>query len=212
MNKEEPGWAIACAEPYRMASCPCGEATKKEVVGLSRVIQNPVTGERLTFLATAEETGGELLKVKSELPAGSPGVPMHYHLAFTERFEVLEGRLDMYLGGKNHVVLSPGQTAFTPIRVHHRFWNGSDGPVVFLGETRPARKMERALRTAHGLARDGRTNRKGVPTNPFELALLYELSESYIVGMPLFLQKGAFGALAGIARLRGYDPEFARYA
>ena len=81
-----------------------------------------------------------------------------------------------------------------------------------MGEIRPARKMERSLRVAHGLARDGKTNKKGVPTNPFELALHYELSESFIVGMPLFLQKGVFGALAKVARWRGYDPEFARYA
>lgn len=179
---------------------------------MRRVIENPVTGERLTFLAIAEETGGELLRVKSELPAGSPGVPMHYHLAFTERFEVLEGRLDMCVGGKkNHIVLTAGQSAFAPLYTPHRFWNGSAEPVVFVGEIRPARKMEKSLRAAHGLARDGKTNKKGVPTNPFELALLYELSESYIVGMPLSLQKSVFGALAKVARWRGYDPEFTRY-
>ena len=191
-----------------------GKGTRREgSPSAGRVIENPVTGERLTFLATAEQTGGDLLKVKSELPAGSPGVPMHYHLAFTERFEVLDGRLDMRIGSKkNHIVLTAGQSAFAPLYTPHRFWNGSDEPVVFVGEIRPARKMERSLRVAHGLARDGKTNKKGVPTNPFELALLYELSESFIVGMPLFLQKGVFGALAKVARWRGYDPEFTRYA
>ncbi len=62
-----------------------------------------------------------------------------------------------------------------------------------------------------GLAGDGKTNDKGVPKNILELALIYELSESYIVGMPLFLQKGIFGALARVARWRGYDPEFSKY-
>ena len=179
---------------------------------MGQVIENPVTGERLTFLVTAEETGGELLKVKSELPAGSLGVPMHYHLAFTERFEVLDGILDMCVGSKkNHIVLTAGQSAFAPLYTPHRFWNGSEEPVLFVGEIRPARKMEKSLRAAHGLAIDGKTNKRGVPTDPFELALLYELSESYIVGMPLFLQKGVFGALAKVARWRGYDPEFAKY-
>jgi mannose-6-phosphate isomerase-like protein (cupin superfamily) len=189
------------------------KGTKKEgSLSVGRVIENPVTGERLTFLVTAEETGGELLRVKTELPAGSPGVPMHYHLAFTERFEVLDGRLDMCVGSKrNRIVLTAGESVFAPIRTYHRFWNGGDEPVVFVGEIRPARRMERSLRVAHGLARDGRTSKKGVPTNPFELALLYELSESYIAGMPLFLQKGVFGALAKVARWRGYDPEFTRY-
>ena len=138
---------------------------------------------------------------------------MHYHLAFTERFEVLDGRLDMCVGSKkNHIVLTAGRSAFAPLYTPHCFWNGSDEPVVFVGEIRPARKMERSLRAAYGLARDGKTKKKGVPINPFELALLYELSESFIVGIPLFLQKGGFGALAKVARWRGYDPEFARYA
>jgi hypothetical protein len=77
-------------------------------------------------------------------------------------------------------------------------------------EVRPARKMEQSLRAEYGLARGGKTNKKGVPTNLFELALLYELSESYLVGMPQFLQKCVFGALARVARWRGYDPDFAK--
>jgi mannose-6-phosphate isomerase-like protein (cupin superfamily) len=189
-----------------------GRSPRRATRSLSRTIENPVTGDRTTFLATAEETNGELLKYRSEVPAGSPGVPFHYHLAFTERFEVLEGRLDIRLGEReNHVVLEPGQSAFVPLDTPHRFWNGSAEPVVFVTEIRPARKMEQSLRAEYGLARDGKTNEKGVPTNIFELALLYALSESYLVGMPQFLQEGVFGALARIARWRGYDPEFSEY-
>jgi hypothetical protein len=40
---------------------------------LDRTIENPVTGEQYTILATAEETNGELLKVRAEIPAGTPG-------------------------------------------------------------------------------------------------------------------------------------------
>jgi hypothetical protein len=42
---------------------------------VGRIIENPVTGERLTFLATAEHTGGELLKSlpAAATPAGDPG-------------------------------------------------------------------------------------------------------------------------------------------
>ena len=51
-----------------------------------------------------------------------------------------------------------------------------------------------------GLVEDRKTNDKAIPKNILELALLYELSESYIAGMPLSLQKGIFGALARVAR------------
>jgi mannose-6-phosphate isomerase-like protein (cupin superfamily) len=177
---------------------------------LERTIENPITGERFTFLATAEETNGELLKVKAEIPAGTPGVPLHYHLTFTEGFEVLEGGLNL-LVGEDHLVLGSGESTMVPLGTAHRFWNAGSKPAVFEAEIRPARKMEQSLRAMVGLARDGKTNDGGVPRNVFELALLYELSESYIVGMPLFLQRGVSGALAKVARRRGYDPEFSRY-
>jgi mannose-6-phosphate isomerase-like protein (cupin superfamily) len=177
---------------------------------LERTIENPVTGERYTFLATAEETNGELLKVKAEIPAGTPGVPLHYHLTFTEGFEVLEGRLDLGVG-EGHLVLGSDESAMVPLGTAHRFWNAGSKPAIFEAEIRPARKMEQSLRAMVGLARDGKTDDRGVPKNIFELALLYELSESYIVGMPLFLQRGVFGILARLARGRGYDPEFSRY-
>jgi mannose-6-phosphate isomerase-like protein (cupin superfamily) len=177
---------------------------------LDRTIENPVTGEQYTFLATAEETNGELLKVRAEIPAGTPGVPLHYHLTFTEGFEVLEGRLDLRVG-EDHLVLGSGESVMVPLGTAHRFWNAGSEPAVFEAEIRPARKMEQSLRAMVGLARGGKTNDKGVPKNIFELALLYELSESYIVGMPLFLQKGVFRTLARLARRRGYDPEFSWY-
>ena len=177
---------------------------------LERTIENPVTGERYTFLATAEETNGELLNVKAEIPAGTPGVPLHYHLTYTEEFEVLEGRLDLRVG-EDQLVLGSGESAMVPLVTPHRFWNSSNEPAAFEAEIRPARKMEQSLRAMVGLARAGKTNERGVPKNVFELALLYELSESYIGGMPLFLQRGVFGALAQLARWRGYDPEFSRY-
>ena len=179
---------------------------------LPRTIENPIAGERVTFLATAEETDGEYVRVRAEASAGARGTVMHYHLAYTEAFEALKGRLDMCVGSKeNHLVLAEGESVFVPLSTAHRFWNSSSEPVIFEVEVRPARNYEKAIRAQFGLVQDGKTNDKAIPKNLFELALIYELSESYIVGMPLFLQKGIFGALARIARWRGYDPEFSKY-
>ena len=178
---------------------------------LPRTIENSVTGERVTFLATAEETNGEYVRIRNETSAGAPGVVMHYHLSYTEAFEVLQGTLDVCVGTNNHIVLAEGESAFVPLNTAHRFWNSSTEPGIFGVEIRPARNFEKSLRAAFGLAEDGKTNDKGVPKNILELALIYELSESYIVGIPLFLQKGIFGALARIARWMGYDPEFSKY-
>ena len=191
-----------------------GLGESKEVAmteDLPRTVENPIAGERITFLATAEETNGEYVRVRNEASAGAQGPVMHYHLAYTEAFKVLKGRLDMCVGKENHLVLGEGESAFVPLSTAHRFWNSSTEPVLFEVEVRPARNFEKAIRAQVGLVEDGKTNEKAIPKNLFELALIYELSESYIVGMPLFLQKGIFGALARIARWRGYDPEFSKY-
>lgn len=174
-----------------------------------RVIENPVIGDRVTFLKTAEETNGEYMLAKVEL-APHGGNAMHYHLTFTEAFEVLEGRLNVDLDGR-HLVLGPGEKALVPIRARHRFYNASDEPATFTVRMRPARRMEEALRVAYGLAGDGKTNAKSVPRNILQLALLYALCESYLVGMPLWVQRVVFGALAEVARWRGVEKSLEKY-
>ena len=179
---------------------------------LPRTIENPITGERVTFLASRDDSDGSYVRIRNETSAGSRGVVLHYHLTYTEAFEVLEGRLDMSVGNKqNHLALAAGSSAFVPVRTAHRWWNSSSEPVVFEVEVRPARNFEKALRAQFGLVADGKTNDKAVPKNVLELSLIFELSESYIAGVPLGLQKGVSKSLARIARRMSYDPEFSRY-
>jgi quercetin dioxygenase-like cupin family protein len=178
---------------------------------LNTTIENPINGERVTFLVTGQETNGEFEKVKVELPAGASGPPLLYHLAFTEAFEVLEGQLDVSIGGKqHHSVLTAGEKALVPLNTVHRFWNSSNAPTVFTVEVRPARQFEKMMRALCGLAKDGKVNKTG-PTNIWEFALFVELAESFVLGPPQFLQRGMFGLLARIARWKGYDPEFSQY-
>jgi mannose-6-phosphate isomerase-like protein (cupin superfamily) len=186
--------------------------TEDTMAFINRTIDNPINGERVTFLATGQETNGALVKILIELPADSQGQPLHYHLAYTETFEVVEGQLDICLGSKKHQrVVRSGESVHVPLKAVHSFWNSSPEPVRFTVEIRPARHFEEALRTGFGLARDGRMNNKGIPTNIWELALIFELSESFLPGMPLLLQRGIFGVLAKIARWKGYDPRFSKY-
>jgi quercetin dioxygenase-like cupin family protein len=176
-----------------------------------QVIDNPITGERITFLKTSADTEGELLSVEVELPPRAKGVPLHYHLEQTERFEVLDGTLDVHAGAQDRL-LRPGEVVEVPPRVLHRFGNDSDQPTRFRSEIRPPRRIETMLEATHGLARDGKTNRNSVPKNPFQLGLLVELSESYLPGPPIPIQQVIFGSLARLARLLGYSDEFPEYA
>jgi hypothetical protein len=130
---------------------------------------------------------------------------------YTEKYDVLEGKLDVYVGKKNHLALVSGQSASVPLKVPHTFWNATDELTVFEAEIRPADDFEKTLRAADGLARDGKTSKRGVPKNPLELGLIYQMAQSYQPGMPLPMQKAIAGTLARIARWRGYDPDFPQY-
>ena len=168
-----------------------------------RVLENPVIGDRVTFLKTAAETNGEYLLEQLELaPRG--GAVLHYHLTFAETFEVLEGRLNVDLEG-HQLVLGPGERLVVPVKAPHRFYRTSDEPVIFTIECRPARRMEQATRIAYGLARDGRTNAKAIPRNIWEMAVVFDLGESYLVGLPRVVQQALFGTLARIARWLGVE-------
>src|ERR671933_1408848 len=65
-----------------------------------QTLENPVTGERFTFTATAATTDGELLAFDFALrPGGAVPIP-HVHPIQTERFEVTEGRMRFRVGLK----------------------------------------------------------------------------------------------------------------
>lgn len=174
-----------------------------------RVIENPIIKDRITFLKTTEETNGEYLLLQLEV-APHGGNLMHYHTTFTEKFEVVEGQLDVMVNSE-HKVLTAGQSALVPLMVHHRFFNTSDKPVTALLEIRPARQFEKSLRVAYGLARDGKTNGQSLPTSIWHLALLFQLGESYVPGLPLFIQRAIFGVLASFAKRLGKDKELEKY-
>ncbi len=174
----------------------------------SRVIENHIK-DRITFVKTTEETNGEYLLLKEEV-APHGGTPMHYHVSFTEKFEVLEGQLNIMIAGE-HKILKAGQGTFVPLKAHHRVFNTSETPVAYMTEVRPARQFEKALRVDYGLARDGKTNAEAIPTNLWHLALLFQLSESYLPGVPLRIQQGISGVLASIAKRLKKDKEFEKY-
>jgi quercetin dioxygenase-like cupin family protein len=177
----------------------------------ARTIYNPIQRDRVTFLKTAAETDGEVMLVEVELAPGG-GNALHYHTSFSERFTPIVGELGVQVG-KQQRALRPGESALVKQREIHRFYNGSDQPIRFYVEIRPAQAgFEQSLRIGYGLAADGRTNATGIPKDLLTLAVLIELSDTRLTG-PLSLLNAIFGLLARIGRRRGVQAALvARYA
>src|SRR5215211_4645840 len=90
-----------------------------------QTLANPVTGERFTFLETAAQTGGELLRFELGLRPGG-AVPMpHVHPIQTERFEVVSGRMRFRVGLRT-VVAGPGDVVEVAPGVAHSFANAGE--------------------------------------------------------------------------------------
>lgn len=176
---------------------------------LSRVIENPALKDRITILKTAGDTQGAYLLIQVELASGG-GVLRHYHTTFTERFEVLSGRLAVMLNDEE-IALEAGEAALVPPKAVHRFANTSNAPVVFTTEVRPPRTFEQSLRISYGLAKDGKTMANGIIRNPLLLGLHFQLAETYLPGIPLIVQKAGGGMLAFFGKLLGQDRVLQKY-
>jgi quercetin dioxygenase-like cupin family protein len=143
---------------------------------IADVIVNPAQGDRVTFLVTAAQSNGEVIRMHTVLRPGGRNQP-HRHPSFSEAFEGVEGTFAVELDGKRHTVAA-GERAVATLGTLHRFLNPTEEPAVFITEVRPgSQSFEDGLRMLYGLAADGRTTSKGFPRHPLELAVVMTKSE-----------------------------------
>ena len=173
-----------------------------------QTIENPVTGERMTFLETTESTGGEYVLVELRAEPGGAVAAAHVHPSQRERFEVLSGRLAAKVGGRK-VEARPGEALEVPAGIAHTWWNVGDKELVFRCEVRPALQFESLIETMFSLAADGKTNKKGMP-NPFRLAVIANahFDTVRLPVIPAWLQRVALAAGAPIGKAMGYGPTY----
>jgi quercetin dioxygenase-like cupin family protein len=173
-------------------------------------IDNPITRERVTFSQRARDTGGDLLRFELVMEAGGARMVEHVHLRQEERIEVVAGTVRYRLGGTERG-LAAGEAVVLPPGVAHTLWNDGAEEARMLFEVRPALKAEAAFETLFGLARDGKTNKQGMP-NPLQGALLALEYETFLARPPIRLQRAVLAVLAPVARLLGYRPRYSKYS
>jgi len=173
-------------------------------IEVGEVWENPVTGERATILELPYKNPEGRATAELTALVGARVVGEHLHPALVERFTVLEGELTLKLDGQTQV-LREGESAVIEAGVWHDWWNAADRNARARVEVTPGERFAHMIETLYGLARLGHTNAKGMPP-PLQLALIGREFSDVIVfhSPPRAIQRAAFGALAPIARLRGY--------
>jgi mannose-6-phosphate isomerase-like protein (cupin superfamily) len=168
----------------------------RDVVRPGDTIENPVSGERVTFLAAAAETGGRLARAEVHVrPHGfATGNAEHVHRRQEERFEMREGHVTFRIDGAERRA-GPAEVVIVPAGHRHKWWNADDQPATFI------------LETMFGLARDGKVNRDGLP-NLLQVAVIVESAEGY----RNLIERALLGILAFVGRLAGYRDHYERYS
>ena len=171
-------------------------------------IENPITGERLTFIKTASDTDGEVTVVEVTVRPDGFVAAAHVHPKQTEIFRVVSGRMGAKLGRKK-LEAGPGEVLTIEPGVAHKFWNVGEEDLVFVAEVRPSLEWESLIETMFSLAADGKTSKKGMP-NPFRLAVIanahFDVVQLPVI--PAWVQKAALAMGAPLGRALGYAPTY----
>jgi mannose-6-phosphate isomerase-like protein (cupin superfamily) len=173
------------------------------MISPGQTLENPVTGERFTFTHTSASTGGELLAFDLGLrPGGSVPIP-HVHPIQTERFEVVDGRMTFHVRLRK-IHAGPGDVLEVPPGVAHSFANGGEADARVRVEVRPALAMAEMFAEVVGMAQAGRMNRRGMPRNALDFAVLarkYD-QEAHAPLVSVRLQRLLLAPLVFLARHR----------
>jgi quercetin dioxygenase-like cupin family protein len=178
------------------------------VIRAGDTIENPVTGERIVFRKTSQETNGEAVLIDVFVQPHGAVAAAHVHPTQEERFQVLRGTLGFKLGRKK-IVAGPGQRLTIPAGTAHKFWNAGDEEAHFVCEVRPALQFEQLLETMFALAADGKTNRKGMP-NLLRLAVIANahFDTVRLPFPPALVQRIGLALGAPVGRIVGYEPTY----
>ncbi len=134
-------------------------------------ISNPVTGETLYVL----ESNAEVFRIEFAIEPHCEIAAEHFHPNQEQRIYVIQGTLGCRVNGVDRL-LSEGESATIPAGTSHSQWNPTGREARAIEELRPAGEAHNFFRVAFALARDGRTDAKGVPKPLIGAALLAELS------------------------------------
>ncbi len=173
---------------------------------------NPATHETGHFVTGASDTEGRYMCTETRIGPGGAVSIAHRHRECSERFEIVEGELEITLDGTARTYAAGAVVTIEP-GVAHRYANTSSADAVFRCEVWPAERFESMVLTMFALAVEGRTDDKGAPS-PLQMAVILDEFADVLelVGPPRWLQRLVIPVLARLGRARGLQPTYERHA
>lgn len=152
-------------------------------------------GERYTFLQTAEDTEGELLRIEDVVRPGPSRRPASAHPNQEERFEVISGTLGLKVEGEEHL-MGTGESFVVLPGVRHLPRNAGDSELRFVAEMRPSGRFEGFLA---GITAANNTGREGLAYLLTTAQVLHRFPDvERPTPLPHPLERALFALLAGV--------------
>lgn len=148
---------------------------------------------------TGQETGGEVVEVEFEFPPGAPGPPPHRHPRQVEEWEVLDGTLNVHIGGERRT-LREGERASIPPGTVHTFKNESSSVVRVRDVHRPGLGFDEYVATLGRLAEAGKLRSLRDPRAAIYLSMVWRDHREMQVADSAVL-RAATTVLARVGRL-----------
>jgi mannose-6-phosphate isomerase-like protein (cupin superfamily) len=184
-------------------------------VQVGELWENPITKERVTILERPWNNRERRASAELSALVGARVAGEHYHPALVEKFTVLEGELTVKREGQTGI-LHQGETAVIQPGTWHDWWNAGSVDARVRVEVTPGERFLHMIETFFGLARLGYTDNNGMPSTLQLAVTSLEFSDVIVFRRPpRIIRRAIFGALAPIARLRGYRgtyPQLSRIA
>lgn len=179
------------------------------MVTSGKMLEHPVTRERIVIRKSTRDTGGELFQAEVYLQPGGFVAAEHIHPLQEEHFEVISGTLRGRVAGKE-LTISPGEQIVVPAGTPHVWWNSGVDELHVLVEVRPALQIETFFETFFGLAQNGKVNPKTGLPNLFQLAVVMRAfrNELILARPSRLVQTVLFGLLTPIGRLLGFKAKY----
>lgn len=172
------------------------------------IIDNPDLGQQYRLLERGSDSDGEFLRFELRYRDDSTHFPEHVHPRYDETAAVVSGGIFVRTAEGERTVGAGEQYTISAGTPHiHRTACGAETRALI--EERPPGAWVPYMRMVTGLAREGRTNGKGIP-NPLAGAVLQDTypDVAYSADLPIAVQKLLFKILAPIGRLRGYSADY----
>lgn len=139
-------------------------------------IFNPITGERIVFVWTSADTGGELLEFDDYWNRPGHRASEHVHPKMEESWEVLRGT-PCFRIGEEEIPAVAGDLIVAPAGVPHMGWNAGGDEVCVRVRMRPALRWEDFMVKLFAMAEAGETDDEGIPEPALLMQLLKEFAD-----------------------------------